>query len=291
MPPLSLASTEIARLYALTAAFDAREEEDARRPLPVLADLPSVRQFELLSADHRRPHPGRSVWRGKSLVSRRQQCRHRRDLRDVGQGVLRTSAAPVVAAARHRGRDRRWHTARGVEQLIRAIEDAAEANAQCALARHHRPQLSSSLPPHKQRQLAREIVQHLEAGKGLTLLHMATRAEWRQFVKTATVASGEPSRIEHFRVLAQLAHLAVCRVEMEDSWDALIGKHIHSPFRSMGPEPELACRALTDEIRRCLDWHAMVWSPLHGQLAEEGSISMSCRRSCRASRVRLRNTT
>jgi very-short-patch-repair endonuclease len=38
----------------------------------------------------------------------------------------------------------------------------------------------------------------------------------------------------------------------------------------MGEEPELACRALTDEIRRCLDWHAYTWSSLAVRLEDEG---------------------
>ena len=268
--PLPLDSGEIARLYSLGAAFDAREEEDARRPLPNLADLPSGREFELLSADHQRLvradlSAGANRWSRGGSSAAIEAIAATLD-KEFSEHLRRQSWRPYAIVAGITGGTQRevW------EQLIRAIEDAAEANAQCALARHHRPQLASNMPPHKQRQLAREIVQHLEAGKGLSMLHMATRSEWRQFVRSVAVASGEPSRIEHFRVLAQLAHLQVCRLETEDAWNALIGAHINSLFASMGPEPELACRALTDEIRRCLDWHAKVWSALHAELQREG---------------------
>ena len=71
-------------------------------------------------------------------------------------------------------------------------------------------------------------------------------------------------------VLALLAHLEVCRLEIEDAWNALVGTHINALFRSMGAEPELACRALTDEIRRCLDWCAQTWSALAARLEDEG---------------------
>ena len=268
--PLPLNSADIARLYALGAAFDAREEQDARRPLPNLPELPSERQFELLSADHRRLagadlSAGESRWSHGGASTAVEAIAATLD-KEFSEHLRRQSWRPYAIVAGITGGTQRevW------EQLIRAIEDAAEANAQCALARHHRPQLASNIPAHKQRQIAREIVQHLEAGKGLGVLHMATHPEWRHFVKSSVVASGEPSRIEHFRVLAQLAHLHVCRVEMEDAWNALIGSHINSVFASMGPEPELACRAMTDEIRRCLDWHAKVWSALHAQLQSEG---------------------
>ena len=244
------------------------KKQDARRPLPNLADLPSARQFESLSADHRR------------LVSIG-SVRGRESLGAGGTGsseAIESIAATLEKEFSEHLRRQAWRpyaivaginggTAREVwEQLIRGIEDAAEANAQCALARHHRPQLSKTLPAHKQKRIAQEIVQHLEAGKGLSMLQMATHSEWRQFVKSSAVASGEPSRIEHFRVLAQLAELEVCRLEIEDAWNALVGSHINSLFRSMGPEPELACRALTDEISRCLDWHAKTWSALFAQL-------------------------
>ena len=124
---------------------------------------------------------------------------------------------------------------------------------------------------HKQRQIAHEIVQHLEAGRGLSLLQMATRSEWRQFVKTAAVAAGEPSRIEHFRVLGNGGATSKCGASKSKTPGMRsIGKHINSLFRSMGAEPELACRALTDEIRRCLDWHANTWKALAARLEHEG---------------------
>jgi very-short-patch-repair endonuclease len=268
--PLPLDSTEIARLYTLTAAFTAREEQDARRPLPNLDELPSDREFELLSADHRRLvaadlSAGANRWsHGGSSAAIESISATLEE--EFSEHLRRQAWRPYAIVAGINGGTQRevW------EQLIRGIEDAAEANARCALVRHHRPQLSKSMSAHQQRQIAREIVQHLEAGHGLSLLQMATHAEWRQFIKGAAVASGQPSRIEHFRVLAMLAHLEVCRLEIEDAWNALVGKHINALFRSMGEEPELAARALMDEIRRCLDWHAQTWSALVARMTAEG---------------------
>jgi very-short-patch-repair endonuclease len=272
LTPLSLNSAELSRLYALGTAFTAREEVDARRPLPNLEDLPSARQFETLSADHRRLvsidlSTGANRWSQAGAGSSEAVESISATLeKEFSEHLRRQTWRPYAIVAGIKG-----GTAREVwEQLIRKIEDAAEANAQCALARHHRPQLSKTLTAHDQKRIAQEIVQHLEAGKGLSMLQMATRSEWRQFVKSSAVASGEPSRIEHFRVLAQLAELEVCRLELEDSWNALIGSHINSLFRGMGVEPELACHALTDEIKRCLDWHAQTWSTLFAQMTAEG---------------------
>jgi very-short-patch-repair endonuclease/DNA polymerase III delta prime subunit len=268
--PIPLNSAELARLYSLGAAFTASEEHDARRPLPDLKDLPSERQFESLSADHQvlvttNLSIGANRWIRTGSSDAIEAINTQLE-EEFSEHLRRQAWRPYAIVAGIKGGTQRevW------EQLIRGIEDAAEANAQCALVRHHRPQLAKNLPVHKQRQIAREIVHHLEEGRGLSLLQMATHGEWRQFIKNASVASGEPSRIEHFRVLALQAHLEVCRLEIEDAWNALIGGRINALFRSMGAEPELGCRALTEEIRRCLDWHARTWKSLAERLLGEG---------------------
>ncbi len=137
--PLPLGSTDIARLYALGAAFDAREEEDARRPLPNLADLPTERQFELLSADHQRLvradlSAGENRWSHGGSSAAIDAIAATLD-KEFSEHLRRQAWRPFAIVAGIAGGTQRevW------EQLIRAIEDAAEANAQCALARHHRP--------------------------------------------------------------------------------------------------------------------------------------------------------
>ncbi|GFE89977.1 disulfide isomerase [Steroidobacter agaridevorans] len=268
--PLPLNSNELGRLYALGAAFTADEEEDARRPLPNLDELPSEREFESLASEHQRLaaadlSAGVHRWTqtGSSAAIQELVATLAEEFSELRR---RQAWRPYAIVAGINGGTQRevW------EQLIHGIEEAAEANAQCALLRHHRPQLAKSMSPETQRRIAQEIVQHLEAGRGLGFVTMATRSEWRQFVKAASVAAGEPSRIDHFHVLAMVADLEVRRLEIEDSWNALIGGHINSLFRSMGPEPELACRALTDEIRHCLDWHAHTWGSLAEHLRSEG---------------------
>lgn len=267
---LPLNSNELGRLYALGASFTADEEQDARRPLPNLDELPSEREFESQASEHQR------------LAAADLSSGKHRWTQTGSSGAIQALAATLAEEFSELRRRQAWRpyaivaginggTQREVwEQLIQGIEEAAEANAQCALLRHHRPQLSKSMSADTQRRIAQEIVQHLEAGRGLGFLQMATRSDWRQFVKSASVAAGEPSRIDHFHVLSMVADLEVRRLEIEDSWNALIGGHINSLFRSMGPEPELACRALTDEIRHCLDWHELTWGTLAGQLREQG---------------------
>jgi len=267
---LPLNSNELGRLYALGAAFTAEEEQDSRRPLPDLEALPSEREFESLASEHQR------------LAAADLSAGVHRWTQTGSSAAVQALAATLAEEFSELRRRQAWRpyaivaginggTQREVwEQLIHGIEEAAEANAQCALLRHHRPQLSKSMSAETQRRIAQEIVQHLEAGRGLGFVAMTTRSEWRQFVKAASVAAGEPSRLDHFHVLAMVADLEVRRLEIEDAWNALIGGHINSLFRSMGPEPELACRALTEEIRHCLDWHEHTWGTLAEHLRGEG---------------------
>ena len=68
-----------------------------------------------------------------------------------------------------------------------------------------------------------------------------------------------------------VADLEVCRLEIEDCLERAHRRDTSIRCSARwAPEPELACRALTDEIRRCLDWHAQTWGALAAQLRDEG---------------------
>ena len=101
-------------------------------------------------------------------------------------------------------------------------------------------------------------------------MQLVTRAEWRQLIKTTSVTAGQPNHRDHFEALGHLAELENLRASLELPWNSMIGQHIHQPFNSLGSAPELACRALIPEIRRCLGWHSSVWVPLATNLKAEG---------------------
>ena len=171
----------------------------------------------------------------------------------------------AIVAGIHGGTEREvW------ERLIVNIEDAAEANAKHALRLHHRPRLSDTLPADKQRQITIEICEYIDGGGKLGFLQLVTRAEWRQLIKTTSVTAGQPNHRDHFEALGHLAELENLRASLELPWNSMIGQHIHQPFNSLGSAPELACRALIPEIRRCLGWHSSVWVPLATNLKAEG---------------------
>ena len=84
------------------------------------------------------------------------------------------------------------------------------------------------------------------------------------------MASGKPNHADHFGALGLRLELESFRLELEPLWDGLIGQHIGTPFGILGLSPELSCRPLVGEIRRCLEWHISTWTPLVDRLRAEG---------------------
>ena len=268
---LNLSEQELVRLYALSKSFTPEEEQDSRQPLPELSMIPSERQFHVMVSEYRTLMTtdltaGRNHWQSSDHGSEALEKLANDLANEFSDDLHRQAWRPYAIITGIHGSVERevW------ERLIGCIESAVEANSKYALMLHHRPRLSEAIPIHKQRQITIEICEHIEAGGKLGFLQLATRSEWRQFIKTTSVMAGQPNHREHFEALRNLANLESMRLEFEDLWNILIGNHIQSPFRSMGEAPELGCRALIPEIRRCLDWYGSVWLPLSVRLKAEG---------------------
>ncbi len=268
---IGITEAEIVRLYALSTLFTYQEEQDARNPLPDLSNLPSERQFQLMASEHtalltQDLSQGIELWRSSDATSEELETIANNIAVEFSNELLRQEWRPfAIVAGMHGGFDRQvW------EMLVSMVEKASEANSRYALALHHRPRLSESMHVHKQKQIISEILAHVTNGGKLGFLQLATHSEWRQFLKSVSVTAGEPSHREHFDALERLVDLEIARLELEDLWNSLIGRHVGIPFSSLGSSPELSCRALIPEIKRCLDWYKNVWEPLSERLKESG---------------------
>jgi hypothetical protein len=268
---IGLSEEELVRLYALGATHTAQEEQDARCPLPDLATLPSERQFQTMVSEQRDLlardiSNGADRWRQTNGTSAELEVIANELSAEFSDDLLCQAWRPHAIVAGMRGGSERaaW------EMLVASIEGAAEANGKHALVLHHRPRLSESMPIHKQVQVTAEIKEHLANGGKLGFLHLVTRSEWRQLIKTVSVAAGQPSHPEHFDAVGRLADLEASRLELEDLWNTLVGARSDALFASLAPSPEMSCRALIPEIRRCLDWTSKVWEPLATKLKAAG---------------------
>ncbi len=268
---ISLTEQELVRIYALGTSFSAEEEQDARHPLPEMAELPSERQFQIMVSEYQHLLAcdltvGSDKWQSGGNGSGAVETLANALEVEFSDDMRRQSWRPyAIVAGIHGGTGMEvW------ERLITNIEKASEANSKHALVLHHRPKLSEIMPVHKQRHITVEICKHIDAGGKLGFLQLATRSEWRQFINTVSVTAGQPNHRTHFEAIGHLAELESMRLELEDLWNTLIGQHISTLFKTMGAAPELACRALIPEIRRCLAWHSRVWEPLVAKLKAEG---------------------
>lgn len=268
---LPLTLQELVRLYALGSSFTAEEERDAGLPLPDLSDLPSERQFQVMVSEYqdlqvRDLSAGQDRWQATS-----DDCTAFEELSGIlasefSHELRRLTWRPyAIVAGIHGGTEREvW------EKLISKINEACEANGKHALVMHHRPRLSCELSIVRQRQITQDICDYLDAGGKLGFLQLVTRTEWRQFIKSVSVSAGQPIHRDHFGALAYLSQLEALRLELEDLWNVLIGQRINTPFNSLGPTPELSCRALIAEIQRCLNWYSSVWVPLAERMKAQG---------------------
>lgn len=268
---LTLTDEELSRLYALGGTYTAQEEQDARCALPDLGGLPSEAQFGTMVSEYRDLTTrdisvGADWWLGEGKGSAEIAETAKALETEFSSDLLKQAWRPHAIVAGMRGGSEReaW------ELLIASIERATEANGKHALVLHHRPRLTESMPAHKQRHLISEIHQHLTTGGKIGFLQLATRTEWRQLIKTVSVTAGQPNHPDHFDALGRLAELETARLDLEDLWNALVGQRAGMLFASMAPAPEMSCRALIPEIRRCLDWHAKTWEPLTEKLKAAG---------------------
>lgn len=262
---------DIERLYVLNTAFDQLEEDDSRLHLPKLSELPNESQFKLLVSDFEALltqdlSVGRDKWiEGKGncdeLATVLSQL-----ISEFDDELLAQSWRPfAIVAGIHGAVERQvWET------LIEKIESAVESSAKYALTLQHRATLSDEFSVHKQFELLNQICAHLESGGKLGFLQLATKSEWRHLLKGIKVAAGEPTHLEHFKAVRQLAELKANRLDLEELWNTLIGNQINQSFQKLGSAPEQACRALIPEIKRCLDWNDVVWSPLALKLKSNG---------------------
>lgn len=268
---VSLSDQESVRLYALGTSYTAEEEQDARHPLPELTALPSERQFQVMVSEYLHltttdlTH-GADRWQVTEQGSESLEKLANDLAAEFSDDLRRQAWRPyAIVAGIHGGTEREvW------ERLIANIEEAAEANARHGLILQHHPRLSDAMPVYRQRQVSVEICEHIKAGGKLGFLQLATRSEWRQFIKTTSVTSGQPNHRDHFEALGNLAELEHLRASLALPWNTMIGDRIQQPLSALGTAPELACRALIPAIRRCLDWHASAWVPLAERLKTQG---------------------
>lgn len=268
---LSLSNQEIARAYALGTLFTVEEAAECSHPMPDLDKLPDAQRFRAMVTEYQSLtsidcSAGAMRWReakgGSGSLTEVAVALQSEFSDDLRKQAWRPHAIVAGIHGEH---------ARSVwEKVIELTEQAVQAQAEHALVMHQRPKRAAGMPLAAQAKAISEIQDHLAGGGKLGFLQLVTRTEWRQVIKTAAVAAGEPSLKEHFDALNKLVRMEEARQALQPLWDMLIGEPSGHAFATLGSAPEQSCRAVLPEIRRCLNWHKEVWSPLEQKLRNEG---------------------
>ena len=157
---------------------------------------------------------GSDRWRATSTESQAIEQLHLSIQSEFTNDLRSQSWRPyaIVAGIHGGGEEEVW------EKLVATLHAATQANAKCAMVLHHNAQLSETVPMARQRELVVEICEHLSAGNKLGFVQLATRAEWRHFINSTSVAAGKPCHAEHFNAIGLLASRDQARCSSRETW-------------------------------------------------------------------------
>lgn len=270
--PFPITDENLTFLYSTNEDFTAQEEQDACRPLPDLAELPTVTQFDDLIKDISSLRATvldfkKDFWRDDCDADSENLAKLLRDIAKEFSGNHRNQSwRPYAIVAGVQGSSHRevW------EVFGEKISTAYELNSRHILNLHFKPTLPGSMKLAKQCEILEEILAYLDQGGKLGAVKLMTRGEWRKLINAASVSTGRPNRREHFTALHCLAKLMRAREEMSQLWEQLIAVRGGSAFSDLGPNPEQSAHPLADEITYCLDWQQSVWLPLVDRIQQLG---------------------
>lgn len=273
--PLPLSEAEITDLYHTNVTVSAEDESELSRPLSEPSALLTPEEFEaLLQARTRlteldltlradlwdRPPAAEEASTIETLTTRARQA--------VSKVSQIQGWEPMIITAGWQGKPHRepW------DHLLTIIDNVCReaARAQESLFRYD-PTLSEQLSLEEQQRIINEILQHLEVGKKLTWKTLLTRRTWKRFLQEVKVATGEPSRIEHFQALQVLVSLQISRRNLLGRWDRQLAALGGVPTAAdLGRQPERVCAQFSEPIQSCLSWHANEWNPIECELINLG---------------------
>ena len=147
---------------------------------------------------------------------------------------------------------------------------ALAASAKIHLMRHD-PRLSAAPALPDQKRIVAEILRHLEGGGKLRWLVLLSRRGWKTWIDGASVGGQRPHLLEHFRALAVLIDLTLCRNDLIVRWDRQMAALGAPGSDRLSPDqPEASCDQFNPQIRACLGWYASEWGPIEAELRELG---------------------
>ncbi|WP_068469373.1 AAA domain-containing protein [Candidatus Protochlamydia phocaeensis] len=269
--PLPLYPEEFAFLYASNDRLTLQDEIELKRGLVNSQDIPAPDVFSLLISDYRalmnndlRAHEDYWSIPDRPYHSLKTAADH--VFAEFDQSLIKQAWRPSAIIAGMLGEKERllWET------LCQRIERTADLANRLALLEHLKPAINEDIGLEQSIEICQQIKTYLTANAKFGMMTLLLRRDWKRFIQSARVVSGEPNRQEHFEALCLVCEIKIARREISHLWDQLIASQGGKSFDSLGAQPEFACRAIIPEIRRCLNWYNAVWVPLLSLLSQEG---------------------
>ena len=136
---------------------------------------------------------------------------------------------------------------------------------------HHSPEISDGGDFRLQIKLTDEIIAFLAKGKTLSAMNLLFHPQWKQFIETVHVAQGiKPSKLEHFHAIRAKLSLLEERNTLVSRWQKHMVPHGLTPLNETGTESEQYASQFVTSIKACLEWHAVHWHPIEGELVSHG---------------------
>lgn len=180
-------------------------------------------------------------------------------------GPLRTTVAWELSVL-DAGREEAQGPREAWEGLVRQIETLYKlaARLQPVIAK-----LGPALPVdealNRLEEVYKALADHVSSGGGLGAIALLLKPEWKRVLGKSQVGRQAPRTTEHFRALADLAHLEAMRSETRARWDRQMA-HLGAPeSRTFGRTPEQSMHAVGEKIQHLLDWHRTTWAALQTQ--------------------------
>lgn len=270
--PLPLSIPELVELYQTNAAITPEEEGELLFGLPSPENLMSPERFSELSGILSHPVNllSSEFWddekKGQEIVGYLDELA--KEAKQIGKELLEAEdweLAAVDSGTKGKAYCEPWNN------LIKLLGDIEElkANSQ-ELFILHRPRLAGNIPVEEQERLAVELAEEASHRGSIGGLSLIFRPAWRRFIQNAKVASGQPSKIQHFQALAALARLSRLRSELILRWDYLVVRHGGSELDKQSEEPERAAVQRLGRIQRLLEFSDKRLSPLIEKLKSYG---------------------
>ncbi len=273
--PLPLSRNELIELYQLNAKISLNIENELRRELIDLAQLPRPEEVEKEISLINQPLNGyqQDWWEHLPDEAEIETLSELiKTAKKIGQRLL--EAEPWELTLVNIGEieekvnlyEKFFKEADNLTRYIASVEDRIT---------HYQPKLSKEIPIEEQEKLALDLAKVAERNGGrIGLLNKlfirCCKPQKHKFIKSVRVNSGSPVSVEHFRALADAAAIEQRRQYLKHAWEELITRYGGPKSEFLGDEPEQKIKQYEVKLRDWLTFHHEWIIPFRKRLEKLG---------------------